>query len=76
MNPTADTPNSDAHRSNSGTLIVISVLLLVLNWLALDDITTGTEPSTWMEWTVVATTLLWFLLLGIWRFSRRRGQGA
>ena len=41
-----------------GVALVVSVLALVaLNWLALDDITTGSEPSYFWEWAVVFVTL-------------------
>jgi hypothetical protein len=38
--------------------VVLSVLALVaLNWAALDDITTGSQPSYFWEWAVVFLTL-------------------
>ena len=38
--------------------LVVSVLMLIaLNWMALDDITTGTESSYFLEWGVVFLTL-------------------
>lgn len=37
---------------------LILALVLGLNWLALDDITTGTEPDHGLEWTVVGLSLL------------------
>ncbi len=38
--------------------LIVSVLALVtLNWLALDDITTGSEPSYFWEWAVFFMTL-------------------
>jgi hypothetical protein len=38
----------------------VSILLLGLTWLALDDITTGNESSRLLEWAVVAVTVGWF----------------
>lgn len=44
---------------------ITSVVLLALCWLALDDITTGSEPSFLMEWLMVAGTALWFGILAV-----------
>ena len=74
MNSTADLPASYPSRIKSGGLIVISIALLVTSWLALDDITTGTESNTWLEWLWVSTTLIWFLILGVRRVGRRETQ--
>lgn len=51
-------------------IIVISLLLLVLSWLALDDITTGSEPSNGLEWAVLVVTVVWFA--GLAAARRRR----
>ena len=41
-----------------GVALVVSVLALIaLNWAAIDDITTGSEPSYFWEWGVVFVTL-------------------
>ena len=44
-------------------VIALSVLLLGLAWLALDDITTGREPSFALEWAAVGVCAVWFLVL-------------
>ena len=43
-----------------GLVVLVSVALAVLCLLALDDITTGSEPSHALEWTMVAVTAVWF----------------
>lgn len=40
-----------------GLVLVLALLLLALDWLALDDITTGTEPSHAFEWAMVIASL-------------------
>jgi hypothetical protein len=44
-------------------IVGVSILLLVLAWLALDDIITGQEPSHALEWAMVAVTVIWFSAL-------------
>ncbi len=51
-------------------VVLVSILLGVLCLLALDDITTGREPSFVLEWVIVALTGLWFAGLA-WRRHRR-----
>ena len=51
-------------------VILVSLLLVVLSWLALDDITTGSERSHALEWGMVVATMVWFATLAIVR--RRR----
>lgn len=49
-------------------IILVSVLFLALDWLALDDITTGSEPDFYMEYAVLAVSALWFASLPVlWR---------
>jgi hypothetical protein len=43
----------------------VSILLLILTWLALDDIMTGSESSRLLEWLVVAVTVVWFGVVAI-----------
>jgi len=38
-------------------------LLLVLDWLALDDITTGNEPDLWGEYAILTVSLVIFGIL-------------
>jgi hypothetical protein len=52
------------------TILSISILLLVLAWVALDDITTGQEPSHTLEWAMVAVTVIWFSVLAGARLLR------
>lgn len=46
-------------------LVVLVVLLL--DWLALDDITTGTEPNYWGEYTILIGSAIFFIALLIFR---------
>ena len=41
-------------------IVLVSIVLAALCLLALDDITTGTEPSHELEWAMVAATAIWF----------------
>lgn len=47
-------------------------LVALLALMALDDITTGVEPSLLMEWTVVAVASVWFLAVGARALKRRQ----
>ena len=50
---------------------IISIVLLVLCWAALDDITTGDEPSHVLEWMFVWLTVVWFVGLLVARIARK-----
>jgi len=43
--------------------------LLLLDWAALDDITTGNEPDYWGEYLVLAVSGVVFL----WLWRKRKG---
>ena len=51
--------------------IIISIVLLVLCYAALDDITTGDEPSHVLEWMFVSLTVVWFAGLVVVNLIRR-----
>jgi hypothetical protein len=53
-------------------LVVVAVL--ALDWAAVDDITTGHEPSLVLEWTFVALSLplLWVLIVRLHKNRVRR----
>ena len=55
--------------------IVLS--MLVLDWAALDDITTGNEPNYFLEYTILFISLLIFGLAGFITLKKRgiRGLG-
>jgi hypothetical protein len=61
----------DVTRSTHAT--ALAIVVAALDFAALDDITTGHEPSLWMEWTFMAASvpLLWLL----WHASRRSKRG-
>ena len=48
--------------------------MFVLNWLALDDITTGNEPELWGEWFVVIVTGAYLAMLGVYKFFGNAGK--
>jgi hypothetical protein len=50
-------------------VIVVSLLFLALTWAALDDITTGSQPSFVLEWGLVVASAGWFAALLV---NRRR----
>ena len=50
--------------------IIISIVLLVLCYAALDDITTGDEPSHTLEWMFVSLTVTWFVGLVVIKLTR------
>lgn len=55
-------------------LIALSILaLLTLDWAALDDITTGTEPSHLLEWGMVVGSVV--PLVALFRALLRRPDG-
>ena len=54
-------------------LVLCIVVLLALNWLALDDITTGSERSLFSEWAVLFVTL-GGIVVGVLVGLRRRGR--
>ena len=51
---------------------VVTCLLALLALLALDDITTGVEPSFLLEWLMVAFASVWFLAVGARTWKRRQ----
>lgn len=53
-------------------LIVVIVALLALDWAALDDITTGSEPSSLSEWLIVIISVPLLLTAGYFLLRRRK----
>lgn len=51
---------------------VVSILLLVLAWLALDDITTDNATTFEFEYTMLVWCGVWFTSVAIWLLVRRR----
>lgn len=46
-------------------LILTAVILLILDWLALDDITTGNEPNYFGEYGILFVSLIFFVYVGL-----------
>lgn len=57
----------------SFVLAVVTIVLVALCWLALDDITTGAQPSFRLEWAMVGLTVAWLAALGA-MLRRRSGK--
>ncbi len=53
-------------------ILTVSVALVALSLLALDDITTGNQPHFRLEWAMVAVTAAWFATLLISKLRRSR----
>lgn len=51
---------------------VVTGLAALLALLALDDVTTGVEPSLLAEWALIAAASVWFLAVGSSAWKRRR----
>lgn len=51
---------------------VVSLIVLALVWLALDDITTDNADRFPLEYGILLLAGLWFLGLGGWLIARRR----
>ena len=45
---------------SKAVIVLVSVAFALLCLLALDDITTGSEPSHALEWVMVTATAIWF----------------
>lgn len=45
-------------------IIGLVLILLVLDWAALDDITTGNEPDYFLEYATLVVSLLFFGFIG------------
>jgi hypothetical protein len=50
----------------------VSLMVLVLSWLALDDITTDTANTFALEYTILVSAGIWFLALGVSLAAQRR----
>jgi hypothetical protein len=44
-------------------LPLLVMILLALDWTALDDITTGNEPDYWLEYDTLLFSIIIFVLL-------------
>ena len=50
----------------------VSLVVLVLSYLALDDITTDNANAFPLEYTMLLLAGLWFAALGVWLITKRR----
>jgi hypothetical protein len=51
--------------------IILVVALLLLDYAALDDITTGNEPSYGLEYLMLIFSSVIFLALGLFKFRHK-----
>jgi hypothetical protein len=51
---------------------VVSAFVLLLTWLALDDITTDSAQRFDVEYTLLALSGIWFAGIGAWLVARRQ----
>ncbi len=56
-------------------IALVSLFILLLALLALDDITTGRQPDFYLEYAIVGLAALWFGGLAALAWRRRRGDG-
>ena len=57
--------------ADNGPLLFVTLLVLVLDFAALDDITTGSETSYWAEWDMLLFSAVIFGLI-YYSLSRSR----
>lgn len=57
-------------RINKYLILGIVLVLLVIDWAALDDITTGSEPNYNGEWDILLFSLIIF---GLLLYSHKKG---
>lgn len=50
---------------------VISIAVILIDYAALDDITTGSEPSFILEYLFLMFSVVWFVILAITAIGRR-----
>ena len=62
------------HFMKRAAIFTISIILLVLCYAALDDITTGSQLHYVLEWMFVSLTLVWFVGLIAFTIIRRKGD--
>lgn len=48
------------------------IALLVLDWLALDDITTGSEPDFYLEYAILIASFLFFAFVCYKNFYKKQ----
>jgi hypothetical protein len=59
-------------RTQSLCMGIASILLLVLAWAALDDITTDNATEFVPEYSILAVCGIWFTAVAVWLLVRRR----
>ena len=53
-------------------MVVLVVVVLALDWAALDDITTGNEPDYFLEYATLVVSAIIFLFIAFNVFKRRQ----
>ncbi|OGH50212.1 MAG: hypothetical protein A3H17_00860 [Candidatus Levybacteria bacterium RIFCSPLOWO2_12_FULL_37_14] len=55
-------------------LIIFTVAILLLDWAALDDITTGNEPSLSEEYFIVIISVPILLIIGYLMYKNKQAK--
>jgi len=55
-------------------LISVVIILLVLDWFALDDITTGNEPNYYGEYAILFVSVIVFGVIVIWILKLKKNS--
>jgi hypothetical protein len=50
----------------------VSLIVLLLSWMALDDITTDNANEFPLEYTILVVAAMWFVALGVSLIAKRR----
>lgn len=53
-------------------LLLLVIIILLLDLVALDDITTGTEPNKWEEWDFLLFSAITFSLIAYSKLSTKK----
>ncbi|OGG06429.1 hypothetical protein A3D05_04590 [Candidatus Gottesmanbacteria bacterium RIFCSPHIGHO2_02_FULL_40_24] len=53
-------------------LTAVIFLILLLDWAALDDITTGNEPDYYGEYAVLILSAVFFVIYFLWKSTRKK----
>ena len=62
---------SDGKRDGMRWVGIVSILLVVVAWLALDDITTNNATTFIVEYSLLVICGAWFAAVAIWLLARR-----
>ena len=61
-------------RIKTAVVIFVSAAFVILDLLALDDITTGHEPNFYAEWATLVISVAWFTAVADFWWRRKRDE--